>query len=149
MSRVMMAGVGVDASSASATATAVVEFLERSPIKILKSARFAAAVSSADLSNDPEGVDLVNVRFSLMMAGGNLDSRLSGRMVFTDFRGKFADKNSAVFIGAEKFWEFPPITAISFCFCSGKFQRKSSFGAEVCFFQYSFELSMIKTPKLY
>ena len=70
---------------ASATATSVAEFLDKSPSKIANSVRSRALFNSSDFANEPDSVDLVKITSG---SGGSFDFKESGKTIFNLAIGK-------------------------------------------------------------
>ena len=100
----------------------VMEFLEKSPVSKLKSARLKASFSSSLWRKEPESVDGKKRKLS---SGGSLFLRVSGKNTCTERIGFWLARASAVRISKLKFWLLPPKTLISPCFWSGIFQLRS------------------------
>lgn len=107
---------------ASEIAMAVAEFLERSPIKIEKSAASTYSVMALDLAKEPDSVLLKKLTPGI---GGILPRRASGSRMPNDFTGNVLEIKSAVLATTAKLLEFPPIILIWPVFCSGMFHSRS------------------------
>ena len=107
---------------ASARAMVVAEFLERSPMRMEKSAFLRCSDSSSDFASEPESVD--GNRLSPGRLLGNLFLSASGRSRLTDLTGKLEERYSAFCRGAKKPPECPPMMLMVPVFCSGMFQAR-------------------------
>ncbi len=71
-------------SQALITARSVIEFLEKSPSIILKSASFTADFSSSDSASEPDSVEGRNLKLD---SGGRDFESVSGKTLVTSFTG--------------------------------------------------------------
>lgn len=120
-SRVKMMGLSLFLM-ASATATQVALFLDKSPIKSEAPPEATKSQRSGDLSKEPESVA---GRKLISGKGGTFDLSDSGSKMFSCLIGKVFVKYSAVWMTLEKLPELPPMILIVPVFCSGMFQLKS------------------------